>query len=129
MKTILVDAVNTFVIEGAGVYQPMLKLLEQYSNPKIIVTNANDEQLITFGLVNLPYQLFTLKHQPDKVDPSYFEILFKQLNLSPSDVIYFEHNPAAVASAQSLGITSFHYDYIAKDLAALKVFLDSNLAE
>lgn len=129
MKTILVDAVNTFVIEGAGVYQPMFELLEQYPNPKIIVTNANDEQLITFGLVNLPYQLFTLKHQPDKVDPSYFTVLFERFNLSPKDVVYFEHNPAAAASAQSLGITSFHYDHITKDLVALKLFLDSNLAE
>lgn len=129
MKTILVDAVNTFVIEGAGVYKPLFELLERYSNPKIIVTNANDEQITTFGLVNLPYPLFTLKHQPDKVDPTYFKILFEQLNLSPSDVVYFEHNPAAVASAQSLGITTFHYDHVAKDLTALKIFLDTNLLE
>lgn len=129
MKTILVDAVNTFVIEGVGVYQPLYELLEQYSNPKIIVTNANDEQIATFGLVNLPYPLFTLKHQPDKTDPNYFKIFFKQLNLSPSDVVYFEHNPAAVASAQSLGIATFHYDHVAKDLTALKIFLDTNVME
>jgi len=30
MKIILVDAVDSFVIEGKGVYQPMFDLLEKY---------------------------------------------------------------------------------------------------
>ena len=30
MKTILVDAVDTFVLEGEGIFQPMLELLEEY---------------------------------------------------------------------------------------------------
>lgn len=58
MKTILVDAVDTFVIEGKGVYQPMFKLLEEYPNRKIILTNANDEQMVPLALTNLPYELF-----------------------------------------------------------------------
>ena len=66
MKTILVDAVDTFVIEGDGVFQPMFDLLEKYPNRKIILTNANDEQVVEFGLINLPYEMFTLKHNPDK---------------------------------------------------------------
>lgn len=127
MKTILVDAVNTFVLEGEGIYQPLYQLLEQYPNPKIIVTNANDEQITSFGLVNLPYPIFTLKHQPDKVDPVYFRTLFEHFKLTPSEVVYFEHNPAAVASAQSLGITALHYDHEVKDLLSLKKFLDENL--
>lgn len=86
MKTILVDAVDTFVIEGEGIFQEMYKLLETYPNKKIILSNANDE-----------------------------------------DVIYFEHNEEAVKSAQSVGITSYHYDKDKKDLIALKNFLDNNL--
>ena len=35
MKTILVDAVDTFVIEGEGIFQPMLDLLEQYPNRQL----------------------------------------------------------------------------------------------
>ena len=127
MKTILVDAVDTFVIEGEGVLQPVYDLLEKYPNEKIILTNANDEQMVTFGLINLPYKLFTLKHNPDKVDPQYFEMMLKEYNLKASDVVYFEHNPEAVKSAESVGITSYYYDPVNKDLEALKVFLDTNL--
>lgn len=126
MKTILVDAVGTFVIEGVGMYQPMFELLEKYPNKKIILTNANDEQLIPFGLVNLPYEMFTMKHNPDKVDPIYFETMLKQYNLTTDDVIYFEHNPDAVKSAKSVGISSYFYDADKKDLDGLKTFLDNN---
>jgi HAD superfamily hydrolase (TIGR01509 family) len=127
MKTILVDAVYTFVIKGGGVYEPMHRLLETYPNRKIILTNANDEQLEPFGLVNLPYELFTMKHNPDKVDPKYFETMLTHFNLTKNDVVYFEHNPDAVQSARSLGIISYHYDSEKKDLEGLKKFLDENL--
>jgi HAD superfamily hydrolase (TIGR01509 family) len=128
MKTILVDAVDTFVIEGEGVYQPMFDLLEQYPNRKIILTNANDEQMISYGLTNLPYEIFTLKHNPDKTDPEYFNQFLKQFDLKTDDVIYFEHNPEAVISAQSVGINSFLYDSEKKDMESLKSFLDKNLS-
>ncbi|MFA5748147.1 MAG: hypothetical protein WC872_03490 [Candidatus Absconditabacterales bacterium] len=66
-------------------------MLENYSNPKIIVTNANDEQIIEFGIDKSPYEIFTLKHNPDKIDPVYFDSLFKKFNLNNESVIYFEH--------------------------------------
>lgn len=127
MKTILVDAAGTFVIEGEGIYQPLHDLLETYPNPKLIVTNANDEQMIEFGLVNMPYEMFTLKHNPDKTDPEYFKKLLKNYNLEPQDVVYFEHNENAVKSAQSMNIVSHFYDADKKDLQALKLFLDTHL--
>lgn len=127
MKTILVDAVGTFVIEGEGVYKPMFELLEKYPNNKIILTNANDEQLVTFGLVNLPYEMFTMKHNPDKIDPVYFETMLKQYDLASDDVVYFEHNLDATKSAESVGIISCFYDADKKDLDGLKAFLDKNL--
>lgn len=126
MKTILVDAVNTFVTDGK-IYEDMHKLLDKFPNKKIIVTNANDEQLVTFGLTNLPYELFTLKHNPDKTDPKYFEEMFKALSLSPANVIYFEHNPDSVKSAQSVGILTYHYDKDAHDLFQLEKFLSENI--
>ena len=73
MKTILVDAINTFVIKGEGIYRPLYDLLERYPNPKIILTNADDEQIKQLCLAKMPYELFTLKHNPDKVDPTYFK--------------------------------------------------------
>ena len=125
MKTILVDAVNTFVVDGK-INQEMYELLETFPNKKIILTNANDEQMKEFGLEDLPYELFTLKHNPDKVDPEYFNAMFEQLNLKPEEVVYFEHNEDAVKSAKSIGINTYHYDKDKRDLDALKVFLSNS---
>ena len=69
MKTILVDAVYTFVSEQGKIFQEMLNLLEKYSNKKIILTGANDEQFKKLGLDKMPYEVFTLKHNPEKTDP------------------------------------------------------------
>ena len=126
MKTIFVDAADTFTIDG-DIHQELYKLLETYPNPKIILTNANDEQMPKFGLVDLPYPLFTLKHNPDKVDPVYFEQALEKYNLDKDSVIYFEHSPEAVESAKSIGINSYHYDSSLRDLDKLKDFLDNNL--
>ena len=127
MKTILVDAVDTFVLEGEGISRPMFDLLEKYPNRKIILTNANDEQIQVFGLINLPYELFTLKHNPDKTEPEYFQKMLNHFGLSKDEVVYFEHNLDAVKSAESVGIVSHHYDSDKKDLGSLKKFLDESL--
>ncbi len=128
MKVILVDAVDTLIIEGEGVLAEMQQLLDTFPNRKIILTNANDEQFITYGLdKDLPYEIFTLKHNPDKVDPVYFKKMLEHFNLGEDDVIYFEHNPDAVKSAESLGIKSYWYDADVKDLDALKQFLTDNM--
>lgn len=127
MKTILVDAVDTFVLEDEGIYKPLHGLLETYPNRKIILTNANDEQMIKFGLNEMPYEVFTLKHNPDKPDPTYFKTMLAHFHLKPEEAVYFEHNPEAVKSAELVGIVSHHYDTGTKDLAVLKEFLDINL--
>lgn len=127
MKTILVDAINTFVIKDSGIFHAMQDMLDAYPNRKIILTNANDAQMDEFGLHNLPYELFTQKHEPEKTDPSYFQTLLAQFNLQVDDVVYFEHNEEAVKSATSVGIPTYHYDKDKRDLEALKNFLDKNL--
>jgi len=127
MKTILVDAINTFVIKGEGVFAKMYKLLEEYPNKKIILTGANDEEMIVFGLNEMPYNVFTLKHHPEKTDPNYYTSMLEYFNLRVKDVIYFEHNQNAVRSAKSVGINTFHYEKDKQDLAALKEFIDSKL--
>jgi HAD superfamily hydrolase (TIGR01509 family) len=126
MKTILVDAWNTF-FTTQGINREMYDLLETYPNPKIIATNANDEQMTEFGIDKSPYPVFSLKHNPDKVDPIFFQTLLKDYDLAPADVIYFEHNIDAVESARSVGITTHHYDKTSQDLVSLKDFLDKNL--
>lgn len=37
MKTILVDAINGFVLEDGSILEPMHKLLESYPNPKLVL--------------------------------------------------------------------------------------------
>lgn len=127
MKTILVDAVFCFVSDSGQIFEAMHDLLETYPNRKILLTGANDEQFVKFGLAKMPYEVFTLKHNPEKTDPKYYETMLAHFGLTAADVIYFEHAQAAVDSAKSVGITTYFYDDEKKDLAALKEFLDNSL--
>ena len=129
MKTILVDAINTFVLKYHGIFKEMYDLLETYPNKKIIVTNASDEQIKPLGLDKLPYELFTLKHNPEKTNPEYFKTLLRKKQLEAKEVVYFEHNKQAVTSAQFIGIKTFYYDRYRKNLSSLKEFLDGNLKQ
>lgn len=127
MKTILVDAVDCFVSDTGEIFKEMHDLLETYSNKKIILTGANDEQFKKFGLDKMPYEVFTLKHDPEKTDPEYYIKMLEHFKLSDDEVVYFEHNPDAVKSAESVGIVSYYYDNDKKDLESLKQFLDENI--
>lgn len=127
MKTILVDAIYCFVSDKGEVFEEMYRLLETYSNPKILLTGADDEQFKKWNLASMPYEVFTLKHNPEKTNPEYYKVMLAKFNLDADEVIYFEHNLEAVKSAESVGIKSYFYDDNIKDLDALKEFLDSNL--
>ncbi len=127
MKTILVDAINGLVLEDGSILEPMHKLLESYPNNKLVLTGANDEQYKKFKLDQVPYEVFTLKHDPEKTDPVYFKILLEKYGLKPDDVVYFEHNAEAAKTAKSVGITTFYYDHTKEDMDTLKQFLDENL--
>ena len=108
MKIILVDAWNTF-IKDKKIDSTIYKLLESFKNKKIILTNANDQELINYGIINMPYEVFSLSHKPNKDNPLYFKSLIKKYNLFINDLIYIEHNKEAVKSAKSLGINTYHY--------------------
>ena len=130
MKTILVDAVDAFIIEKEGdfkVFKEMHDLLESFPNRKILLTGAAGESFEKYGLDEMPYEVFTLKHNPEKTDPEYYDIMLKHFSLKKDDVIYFEHNPEAVKSAQSVCIKTYCYDSDKKNLEALKDFLTGNL--
>jgi HAD superfamily hydrolase (TIGR01509 family) len=127
MKTILVDAVDCFVSPQGQIFEEMYVLLEKYPNKKIILTGANDEQFKKFGLDKMPYEVFTLKHNPEKTDPAYFDKMLEHYGLAKDEVLYFEHNPKAVESAESVGIKSYFYDNEKKDLVSLQTFLDNNI--
>jgi len=126
MKTILVDAIDAFFVETNGKYQvfeEMHQLLESFPNRKILLTGADDQQFTAWGLEKAPYEVFTLKHNPDKTDPLYYRTLLRHYHLKPEDVVYFEHNPTAVKSAEVVGITTYYYDSTQRDLTKLEGFL------
>ena len=127
MKTILVDAVDCFISNTGEISKEMYGLLETYPNEKIILTGANDEQFKKFGLGKMPYEVFTLKHNPEKTDSDYYKKMLEHFNLNKNEVIYFEHNPEAVKSAELVGVVSYFYDNNIKDLKKLKNFLDKNI--
>lgn len=127
MKTILVDAVHTLIIPGGEVFEEMHQLLGSYLHRKIILTNADDALLEKHKLHDAPYEVFTLKRNPEKSDPAYYHAMLKHYGFKPDEVVYFEHDLRAVASAREAGINTYHYDPEKKDLTALKQFLDSSL--
>jgi FMN phosphatase YigB (HAD superfamily) len=127
MKTILVDAIDGIVLKDGTLFKEMYEMLETFSNHKIVLTGANDEQFKQFNLDTVPYDVFTLKHNPEKTDPKYFELMLVHYGLRNDEVIFFEHNRDAVKSAETTGIKTYYYDPIAKDLNGLKAFLNSNL--
>lgn len=127
MKTILVDAINGLILEDGTIFRQMHEMLETYPNTKLVLTGASDEQFEKFNLDKSPYEVFTLKHNPEKTDPAYFKILLEKYNLKANDVIYFEHSIAALKSAESVGIKSYFYDHTKKDISALKQFIDLNI--
>jgi len=127
MKTILVDAIDGLILKDGTIFKAMHQLLETYPHRKIVLTGANDEQFKQFNLHLCPYELFTLKHNPEKTDSQYFKILLDTYNLKPEDTVFFEHNADAVESAQSVGIPTMFYDAEKRDLGELKRFLDESL--
>ena len=125
MKTIFVDAWNTFVKEK-GIDQSIKTVLDNYPNQKIIVTNANKAEIIKLGIVNMPYPVFSLTHNPDKTDPKYFEKLLDYYGVKAEDTLYFEHNEDAVKSAKSVDIKTLWFQKN-ENIDSLKAFLDKHL--
>jgi len=75
----------------------------------------------------MPYEVWTLRHNPEKTDPRYYQTMLDHFDLESTNVIYFEHNKDAVESAKSVGIQTYHYDKDTRDLVALKKFIDENI--
>lgn len=126
MKTILVDAVNTFVCDGK-IDKKIHEMLESFPNNKIILTNADIEKQIEFGLVDMPYPMFTQNFNPMKTDPLFYNNLLNEYSLRVEDVVYFEHSMEAVESARSVWIKTHYYDKNMKDVAEVEKFLRKNV--
>lgn len=124
MKTILIDAVHTFVSDKGVINKNIYSLIKKYDTQKIILTNAPQESFKKFGLDKVPYPVFTLEKNPAKTDDGYYEKMLDHFTLDANDCIYFEHNADAVHKAQELGIKSFHYK---GDFKKLSDFINENI--
>ena len=91
MKIILVDAWNT-LIKNKKIDSTIYNILEGLKNKKIILTNANDKELVNYGIINMPYEVFSLSHDPNKDNPFYFKLLIEKYSLNIDNLIYIEHN-------------------------------------
>ena len=123
MKIILVDAWNTLIKEKK-IDNDLFKILESFSCKKIILTNASEKEKKKFGIINMPYDVFSLNHNPEKTHSKYFEILISKYDLNLNDLYYIEHNIKAYNTATLFGIKSLHYD---GNNLKVRTFLENNL--
>ena len=67
--------------------------------------------------------IFTLSENPSKKDPKYFQTLMGKYNISPDDIVYFDHKQEHVDAALKAGIklSTFYSDY-----ASVKDFIEDN---
>ena len=122
-KVILVDAYYCLFTEN-GIDKEMQEILDSFPNRKIVLTNADDEQMKKFGINTSPYEVFTLKHKPNKTDGGYYKKMLDHFHLKPSDCIYIEHNKDAITQAEKVEIKSFRYE---NDLELLEEFIKENV--
>jgi flavin reductase (DIM6/NTAB) family NADH-FMN oxidoreductase RutF len=121
MKKILaIDAVGCLVNLRGKINYKIKKLVHKFKNRKVVLTNASDSEKKIF-LKNISYQIFSLKHKPNKSNPKYFKKFLSKYKLKPEQIIYIEHDIKAVKSAQSIGIVAHHFN---GDLKNLENFLN-----
>ena len=125
MKKILaVDAIGCLVDYQGKINKNIKRLIDRFKIKKIILTNANNEEKKKF-LKNVNYEIFSLKHKPDKTNPKYYKDFLSKHNLKVEQLIYFEHNIKAVKSAETVGIITHHFDGNLKSLENfLSLYLD-----
>lgn len=126
MKTILVDAWNTFITEN-WINKEMQDLLNMFPNKKIILTNANKQEQEEMWMINLPYELFSLEHRPNKTWSWYYKKFLERYFVIPENLVYFEHDIEACKKAREIWINTYNYDKDKKDLKSLEKFLKDNL--
>ena len=125
MKTILVDAWNTFV-KNKKIDLRLLKILEKFPCDKIIVTNANLSEQKDLGIINMPYSVFSLSHNPEKTNKLYFDILCNEKKLKKEELLYIEHNIVSVETAKTFGIKSILFN---ENYLEIEEFLNQNYNE
>lgn len=77
----------------------------------------------------MPYEIFTLKHNPEKTDGGYYEKFLEQYNIQAERCFYIEHNKEAAEKAKKLGIETLLFDKEKRDLEEVMKFLQNNFTK
>jgi len=125
IKAILVDAMYCLFDKDRNLNKELFSMLNNYPTKLIIVTNADlndtkNKPLTEFISDNI--DIYTLKNNPDKSNPEYFEKLLNKYNLKPNEIIYFDHSEDNLNSAKKLGIKTELY----KNSKQIQNFIDNN---
>ena len=103
-----------------------MKILEKFPCDKIIVTNANLSEQKDLGIINMPYSVFSLSHNPEKTNKLYFDILCNEKKLKKEELLYIEHNIVSVETAKTFGIKSILFN---ENYLEIEEFLNQNYNE
>ncbi|MFW0837754.1 MAG: alanine--tRNA ligase-related protein [Candidatus Komeilibacteria bacterium] len=123
-RTILVDGMHCLYDSDFKRNEEMTKLLQTYPGKKIVVINghAKEAEQLT---KELGWQVFTLDQTISKDQGDFFIKLLAQVKLKAKQVMYFDHDMANIAAAQSVGIERCML--WVDDLEALAGWLNDNI--
>jgi FMN phosphatase YigB (HAD superfamily) len=125
MKTILVDGMHCIYDKNFEVNQKILRILNSFSNKKILVVNGFREK--GKEAIGERFEAFSLEEKGiKKVNEEYWKKLFEKYCLNVKDVVYIEHSQEAVEKARSLGVNSILYEGNEEEI---KKFLEEALNE
>ncbi len=127
ITTILCDLIGTFADKQGNIYNDINEVLKTFSQQKILLTSATNQQLKDFKLTNLPYPVYTTEHTIEKSNPEYYKKLLKQFNLTPQEVIYIERKHEAIKTAQMLGIKTIKFNPEKRNINTVRKLLQKHL--
>jgi HAD superfamily hydrolase (TIGR01509 family) len=128
-RLILVDGMHCLYDKNFKINKRLLEFVNSFNTHSVLVTNGFREKGLNLIKKNSLDQdtnwgAFSLEEDGIKKDnPEYFKVLLKRFNLSPEEIIYFDHNKKNVETAKKLGILSKHYTTI----ESIKNFIKDNL--
>jgi alanyl-tRNA synthetase len=129
-RLILVDGMYCLYNENFNINKELLDMINSFNAHTILAVNGFREKgytLIKNYDLNRDtnWKAFSLEEKRIKKDNiDYFKELIREFkNLTPEEIIYFDHDKKNVETAQKLGILSKHYT----DIKSIKKFIEDNL--
>ncbi len=128
-RVILVDGMHCIYDKDFNINLELLKFLNDLNTHTILTVAGFREKGKELVKTSDPskesnWEAFSLEEKGIKKDnPEFYKKLLEKFNLSPSEVIYFEHDKNAVKTAEKVGIMSKHYT----GLDSIKKFIEDNL--